>query len=366
MEKGVVAALILLTAFLLAIIFAITFYLPGDSGSNFTQNESGLLSGTEYVPVGRNISTESVVQTESYDNQTGSFSPGEMDEFFSDIASGARGYGEYVQYDEDEMEILSTGNERNDLSLSVEKTRIMNRIYLKDLYSGYEYEILPPGGFKFLLVSVTAASIADYLERHTTPGTGSFVVIDPSGNISPRLDLMESIGAVIKNEASWDTMVNGRFVIRGVGEIYVGKAVFSSLNAVAGSGVLTGWIVYDVPDNYSVSSDTYLELELGGEKVYWRLHDIQVDVQVRKNYDSGRITVIYNGGPESYLIRAIDAKVVKADGSVREEYIEADENEESLPKTEFFLAGTPGERDLLLIKMISSDGDEFVKYQKKI
>jgi hypothetical protein len=362
MEKGVVAVLILLTAFLLAIIF----YIPGDSGSIFTQNESEFTSGTEYVPAGQNISTGSVVQTESYDNQTGYISPGGMDEFFSDIASGARGYGEYVQYDEDEMQTLSEGDGRNDISLSVGRTKTMNRMHLKDLYSGHEYEISPPEEFKFLLVSVTAAPISAHLERHATPATGDFIVVDPSGNITPSLDFAEGLGAVIKNDVSQDTMINDRFVIRGVGEIYVGKEVFSSLNAVEGSGALTGWIIYDVPVNYSVSPDTYLELELGGEKVYWRLHDIQVDVQVRKNYDSGRITVIYNGGPESYFIRAIEAKLVKADGSASEKYIEADENEESLPKTEFFLSGTPGEQDLLLIKMISSDGDEFVKYQKKI
>ena len=362
MKKRMIAALIILIAFFLVILF----YIQADSDYISAQNKPESVSGTEYVTSGRNISTEPTVKAEISDNYTGSYSSGGPDELFSEIASVAHGYGEYVLYDEDGMQILSEGDERSDISLSFERTKTMNRMYLKDLYSGHEYEISPPEGFKFLLVSVTAAPVGAHLERHTTPATGDFIVVDPSGNITPSLNFAEGLGAVIENDVSHDTMINGRFVIRGVGEIYVGKEVFSSLNAVEGSGALTGWIIYDVPENYSVSPDTYFELELGGDKVYWRLNDIQVDVQVMKNYDSGRITISYNGGPESYFIRAIEAELVKADGSVEEKSVEAAEDEEYLPKTELFLSGSSGEQDRLLVKVVSSYGEEYIKYQKKI
>ncbi|WP_157199061.1 hypothetical protein [Methanolacinia paynteri] len=362
MKKRMIAALIILIAFFLVVLF----YIQADSDYISAHNKSKLVSGTESAPSGQNISTESAGQAESPDNYTGSYSSEGPDELFSEIASVAHGYGEYVLYDEDGMQILSEGDERSDISLSVGRTKTMNRMYLKDLYSGHEYEISPPAGFKFLLVSVTAAPVAAHLERHTTPATRDFIVVDPSENITPNLNFAEGLGAVIENDVSHDTMINGRFVIRGVGEIYVGKEVFSSLNAVEGSGALTGWIIYDVAENYSVSPDTYLELELGGEKVYWRLHDIQVDFQVMKNYDTGRITVSYNGGPESYFIRAIEAKLVKADGSVEDKSVESAEDEEYLPKTEFFLSGSPGEQDQLSVKVVSSYGEEYTKYLNKI
>jgi len=363
MKKRIVAVLVFLAAFFLVMII----YYASDPGNISTENISELSSGPENTSSGLNIPAGSFVEGNSLKNDTSSSSSEETEDlFFRDISETALGYGDYVLYDEDEMKTGSAGDERNDISLSVGKTRLMNRMNIKDLYSGYEYEILPPDGSKFLLVSVTAASVADHLERHTTPGTGNFTVIDPSGNISPRFNLDEGLGAIIRDEVAWDTMVNGRFVIKGVGEIYVGKNIFSSLNAAAGSGPLEGWIVYDVPDNFTVSSDTYLELELDGEKIYWRLHDIQVDVQVKKNYDSGRITVSYKGGPESYFVRAIDAELIKADGNLEKKYVEADAYEESLPGTEFFLTGTPGKQDRLIVKVVSSDGEEYVKYRKMI
>lgn len=360
MKKGMIAALILLTAFFLVVLL----YAVSNAGNIFSGSVSESSPGLEDASSGLNTSTDFFIEEDNLKNDTAVSPPQDTEEgrFFPAITETALGYGDYVLYDEDEMEIHSTGDERNDISLSVGKTRLMDRMYLKDLYSGYEYEIMPPDGFKFLLVSVTAASLADYLEKHTTPATGNFTVVDPSGNLSPRFNLDEDLGAIIKDEVAWDTMVNGRFVIRGVGEIYVGKDVFSSLNAAAGSGPLKGWLIYDVPEDFKVSSDTYLELELGGEKIYWRLHDIQVDLRVKKNYDSGRITISYNGGPESYFVHAIEAEMIKTDGSIEKKFVEADADEEYLPETEFFFSGTPGEQDRLIVKVISSDGKEYVKY----
>lgn len=362
MKNEVIAVLIIFAFSLVLLSYAVVM-----TDFIFPENRSASSSGINISAAGMNLSTGRASEGNALKNVTvASTAEAAEDPFFQIIAEKALGFGEYVRYDGDEMEVLSAGDEKSDISLSVDRPRLTGSVHIKDLYSGYEYSVLPPQGFKFLLVSVTAAPVGKYLERHPSPMTKDFRVIDPSGEYSPRLVIIEELGAVILNSTSWDTMMNERFVIRNVGEIYVGESIFSSLNDVEGSGSVTGWIIYEVPEDFLLSDDTFLELEIGNDVIYWKLHDILVDLRVRKNSDTGRITISYNGGVEGYLIRAMEAELVRADGSVDEKSAEAGEDEEYLEKTEIYFSGTAGEQDLLTVKVIRLDGEEFVKHKKWI
>lgn len=364
MKKTLAAGFILLIAIILVLILFAPFESPVISKDNGSGSSNGTGDMTSVSDIIADVEDD---EKASLKNDTLQSTEKEMNEsFFPGIAASAHGFGEYVLFDEEGMYIYPRGDDRNDLSLSVESTRLAKKLRIKDLYSGYDYPIYPKEGYKFLLVSVTAASVADYLEKHTTPPTGDFTVIDPSGNYSPLLLIHEDIGAVITNEVSADTWVNRLFTISGVGEIYVGKQIFSSLNSVEGSGAMTGWIIYEVPEDFILTADTFLQLEVGSDRVYWKLYDILVDLQVSKNYNSGKITITYNPGAEGHLVRAIEAELVKADGSVERRYDEADDEEHSLTQTEFSFIGTPEDLDYLTIKLIRLDGEAIVKYQKEI
>ncbi|MBN1432218.1 MAG: hypothetical protein JW931_05555 [Methanomicrobiaceae archaeon] len=348
----------------LVILFMVLFFSglawPDTSGAgNISNNSSATPSG------GVNESAvASPAENNSATRACNADSTAFKDPELEKISSLALGFGEHIRYDEDTMTKYPPGDERNDISLSIKGIISMYRLYIKDIYSGYEYTVFPDDGFRFFLVSVTAAPVGEYLERYISPMTRDFIILDPSGTYNPLLLISESAGVEIRNETTWDTMVNERFVIRNVGEIYVGETIFSSLNNVAGSGSISGWIIYEVPDSFSPSAETFIQLTLADEKVYWKLHDILINLKVKKNYDTGGIRISYNGGPESYLVRGIEAELVMSDGSVQVKSVDKGDDEESLSETEIWFAGTAGDGDMLEVKVIRLDGEEFVKFQK--
>jgi len=363
MKKELATGFILLVAIFLVLLLC----APFEPGNISTGNRSGSSHVIDGMTSGLNVTADMEDGTAGLENDTLQSPEKETNElFFQDIVAEAHGFGEYVLYDYEDMKIYWQGDDRNDLSLSIDTVRFADKLRIKDLFSGYDYPIYPPEGSRFMLVKVTAASVGDYLKRYTTPATSNFTVVDPSGNYSPRLLIHEGIGAVIKNNPSPDATVNQLFSISGVGEIYVGKPIFSSLNSVEGSGTMTGWIIYEIPEDFRPTTETYLQLEVGNDMAYWKLKDILVDLQVTKNYNSGKIAITYNPGAEGHLVRAIEAELVKADGSVERRYDEADDEDSYLPQTEFSFIGTSGDIDHLTVKIIRLDGEEIVKYQKEI
>ena len=363
MKKILNAALVLIILLLMVLLLFDAF----SSCCFFSENRSETLPGNNTSSTGLNTSADTVLNETSRDNETGSSgSKDGIDPFLQNIRTYALGFGEYLRYDEDEMKIYPAGDERNDISLSVDRTRMAGRISIKDLYSGAEYTLYPKEDSRFLLVSVTAAPVSRYLERHPSPMTRDFSVVDPLGNYSPVLEIIGDAGVVILNDTSHDTMVNERFVIKNIGDIYVSERIFSSLNNVAGSGSVSGWIIYVVPEEFFISEYSFLKAKIGDDEIYWKLHDVLVDLQVRKNLDTGSISISYNGGAEGYLIRSIEAELVRADGSSDSKKIEKADDEDCLGSTEIKFTGTPGETDLLTVKVKRLDGEEYVKYHRWI
>ena len=113
-----------------------------------------------------------------------------------------------AHYDEETYYQYPAGDNKNDISVTVDETRISTTLYLKNLFTGSELPIEPRQDFKYLLVKVSAAPLGEYLIRHTSPVTNSFELLDFSEVYSPLLNISENMGAVLKNDTSWDNKVN--------------------------------------------------------------------------------------------------------------------------------------------------------------
>ncbi|MBN2735204.1 MAG: hypothetical protein JXQ82_10190 [Methanomicrobiaceae archaeon] len=350
-KKAVLAVIILVFAIFLMLYLQnpVAFENKTEENPASFENESSL----DEQDAGGNISGPGVAGGEESDEP--------------DYYPDALGIGESIWYDEDTYNQYPAGENKNDISVSVDEIRISETLYLKNLSTGSELPVMPSQGFRYLLVKVSAAPVGEYLIRHTSPVTNSFELLDSTEVYRPLLEISEDMGAIMKNETLWDTQVNENFVISNIGRIYVAKTMFSSLNDAGGSGPVSGWIIFEVPESFVISPDTYLKLSVGKNAVLWRLHDIRAYIDVYISPGSGNIRILYKGGPDQYLVTAISAALRKTDGSVILRSIEKAEDEESLsPWSEIMIYGSgpvAGE-ELLTVELIRFDGEKYTKYRK--
>lgn len=84
-----------------------------------------------------------------------------------------------------------------------------------------------------------------------------------------------------------------------------------------------------------------------------------------KNPTSGIVKVNFDGGPESHVVQAVKAKVILADGTVKEEMLTIKEGEVQIPLgAELIIQGTKtGEgKDHVIVSCIRMDGKEIIKF----
>jgi len=138
---------------------------------------------------------------------------------------------------------------------------------------------------------------------------------------------------------------------------------------VDGSGPVSGWIIFEVPDSFVISPDTYVKLSPGKNDFLWKLHDIRADTDVYISPESGNIRIVYKGGPDQYLVSGLEATLEKTDSSVILKSVEKGEDEESLSpwaEIKIFGSGPVKGEELLTVKLIRPDGEKYTKYKKLV
>lgn len=265
---------------------------------------------------------------------------------------------------------LSQSKERvsnSDFSIIVNDFKYKNDYYVTDIKTGNKVWVTSPSGKRFLFVSVTVGPITTN-ERYTSPYASDFKLVDGINSYSPKLNICPEMNVVIENLRTYDESIKDRYAL-SEGEIYVKQAFFGSLNKAKGSGAISGWLIFEVPDTLTVNQDTYVTLSLGPELSVWKLFDIMASVSVDKSPLSGDIGVTFNGGPEAQMIHTIEVEVIQSDGIRNIDSFSIESGQRSIPATtKITVPGSkPGEgKDHVIVTFIRRDGERIIKYDDYI
>lgn len=291
--------------------------------------------------------------------QAGSSSSSETELMYPD----AYGRGERVYFNDKTNEQYSAGDSKITMSIYTESTKTSNGFYVKNMDTGEKAWIKPASGNKFVLLSVTVAPMGAYSQTYISPYTSDFMLIDGSNEYSPILEICDDPSVIIKNKESYDEPLNEEYVFNNIGEIYVGQNIYRSLNKKDGSGSKSGWLLFEVPDSFEVTKDTYLEMDLGNDDVHWKLFDIIASIVVSKSPTTGDITVRFDGGTEAQVIGSINVDVTLPDGTTNSDSITADGNQIPIGSEMTVSGSKPGEgEDHVVVYFIRSDGSKIIKY----
>ncbi len=275
----------------------------------------------------------------------------------------ALGRGEKVYYNDDTLKQYSSTNEKAKIAITVDELKHTSSYYVTDIKTAKKVWVNPASGEKFFLVGVTVSPVG-FSETYISPKTSDFALVDGSNTYPPKLEICDEMDAVIQNSRYHDEALNERYGLP-YGEVYVVQSFFGSLNKAEGSGPVSGWLIFDVPDTFTISPDTYITLDLGTNVVVWKLFSIMADVSVSKNPITGDIKVLFNGGPEAQVIQSIEVDVIQPGGAKNSDSIPLEPGYSTIPVgSEVTVSGSkPGEgKDHVIMSFVRKDGQTFVKY----
>ena len=276
---------------------------------------------------------------------------------------GAFGRGERVYFNDASNKQYVAGESKATMSIYAESIKPSNGFYVKDMKSGEKGQIKPKSGYKYILLSITVAPTGAYSRSYISPVTSDFSLIDGQNKYFPVFEICDSPYVNIVNNYIYDQPLNEKYVFDNIGEIYVGREIFRSLNDAEGSGSVSGWLLFEVPESFTINKDTYLKMNLGNTDFYWKFFDIIAFIDVSKNPTTGDVSVRFDGGPEAQLIGSINLEVTLPDGTTNSDSIAADDNQIPV-RSELTVKGSkPGEgKDHVVVYFIRRDNEKIVKF----
>ncbi|MDD4127681.1 MAG: hypothetical protein PHV39_08350 [Methanomicrobium sp.] len=278
----------------------------------------------------------------------------------------AYGRGDRVYFNDATTHQYLKGESGSTMSIYVENMKPSSGLYVKNLDTGDKSWIKPESGKEFDLISVTVSPTGAYSESYNSPFTWEFTLIDGSKTYSPKLNICPEMGVNIVHDLYHNNeWINEKFTFENFGEIYVSQNLHNFLNSKAGSDSISGWLLFEVPESFEITKDTYMKMNLGSNDIYWKFFDIMAAVTVSKNPTKGDIVVKFDGGPETQIIESINVKVILPDGTVNVASLTSDENQSQIPiGSEIIVSGSkPGEgEDHVIVYFTRMDGQKIVKY----
>lgn len=264
---------------------------------------------------------------------------------------------------------MKTRDGNIDVSIVVNEIKNARTYEVTDLKTAKKAMVNPGPNRKYILASITVNPVT-ISQTFISPPTTDFSLVDGSNTYAAKQNICPELNVIIDdkyqpNSLRHDKELNERYILSDYGEIYVKRSFFGSLNRVEGSGPKTGWLIFEVPDSFTVTENTYVVLQIGSEDVAWKLLDVLAFVSVEKNPLDGSIIVTFDGGFEASMVRSIDVEVILSEGDSNTDTMSAQPGQSSIPiGTKITIPGSkPGEgKDRVIVTMNRRDGQSVVKF----
>lgn len=256
-----------------------------------------------------------------------------------------------------------------DVSIVVNEIKNARTYEVNDLRKAEKARVDPGPNWKYIFASITVNPITTS-QTFISPPTSDFSLVDGSQSYAAKTDICPELNVIINdkylpNSLHHDEELNKRYALTDFGEIYVKRSFFGSLNRVEGSGPKTGWLIFEVPDSFAITDNTYVVLQIGSKDVAWKLLDVLAFVSVEKNPLDGSIIVTFDGGFEASMVRSIDVEVILPGGESHTDTMSAQSGQSSIPIGEkITIPGSkPGDgKDRVIVTMNRRDGQRVVKF----
>lgn len=277
--------------------------------------------------------------------------------------------GERIFFNDARPAPTTTRDENVDVSIVVNEIKNARTYEVTDLRTAEKAIVEPSPNQKYIFASITVNPITTS-QTFISPPTSDFSLVDGSKSYAAKKDICPELNVIINdkylsNSLHHDEELNKRYALTDFGEIYVKRSFFGSINSVEGSGPKTGWLIFEVPDSFAITDNTYVVLQIGSKDVAWKLLDVLAFVSVEKNPLDGTILVTFDGGFEASMVRSIDVEVILPGGNSNTDTMFPQSGQSNIPiGTQISIPGSkPGEgKDRVIVTMNRRDGQRVVKF----